>query len=122
MMGLGIGTLLAFFFFSNRSCMSWLPDAKVREFLAQPGLVGDVKTRCLIQCGALDMNDIVDLLSEGNINYSASRVRSDGDAAAKFYRIEQANLSAEFVVTDSVTTVRSVELPAEVDLFGCSCD
>ncbi len=123
MIGLGLGTLLAFFFFGNRSCMSWLPDAKVREFLIQPGLVGDDQTRCLIRCGALDMNDIMALLEQGKIKYGESVVRvEEGTRGEKFYRIEDAKLSADFIVTDSVTTIRAVDLPAGTDLYGCDCN
>ncbi|MDG2426746.1 MAG: hypothetical protein P8M07_09195 [Flavobacteriales bacterium] len=108
MLGIGIGTALAFFFFQDRGCSKWLPSAKVREFLAEPGLMGDDRTRCLIRCEALQMSEIVELLDEGNINFGASDVRLGEGVDTKFYLIENSSLSAEFVVTDSVTTVRRV--------------
>jgi hypothetical protein len=108
MLGIGIGTALAFFFFQDRGCSKWLPNAKVREFLAEPGIMGDDRTRCLIRCGAFNMSEIVELLDEGNINFSASDVRLGEGVDTKFYLIENSGLSAEFVVTDSVTTVRRV--------------
>ena len=56
MIGVFVGTLLAFFFFGTRSCSSWLPNEQVRKFLGEPGLMGDERTRCLMRCGAVDMS------------------------------------------------------------------
>ena len=118
MVGLFIGTLLALFFFGSRSCTSWLPNEQVRKFLGEPGLMGDERTRCLMQCGAVTMADLRSLLEEGSIRYGASDVRNQ-QGTDKFYRIEGETRSAEFVVTDSTTTVRSLDLGVAVE---CSCD
>ena len=66
MMGLFMGTLLALFFFGSRSCSQWLPNEQVRRFLGEPGLIGDERTRCLMQCGAVTMADLRSLLEEGH--------------------------------------------------------
>lgn len=119
MVGLFIGTLLALFFFGNRSCSRWLPNEQVRRFLGESGLIGDERTRCLMLCGAVTMGDLRSLLEEGDIQYGRSDVRNE-EGTGKFYRIEGENRSAEFVVTDSTTVVRRVEgafHPAD-----CDCD
>ena len=64
MIGVFVGTLLAFFFFGTRSCSSWLPNNQVRKFLGEPGLMGDKRTRCLMRCGAVDMSGLRVLLEE----------------------------------------------------------
>ena len=119
MVGLFIGTLLAFFFFGTRSCSSWLPNEQVRRFLGEPGLIGAERTRCLMQCGAVTMADLRSLLEEGRIRYGRSDVRNE-EGTGKFYRIEGKARSAEFVVTDTTTTVRKVELEALPG--GCHCE
>ena len=111
--------LLAFFFFGTRSCSSWLPNEQVRRFLGEPGLIGDERTRCLMQCGAVTMADLRSLLEEGRIRYGRSDVRNE-EGTGKFYRIEGKARSAEFVVTDTTTTVRKVELEALPG--GCHCE
>ena len=81
--------------------------------------MGDDRTRCLMQCGALSMADLRTILEEGDIEYSKSDVRNE-QGTGKFYRISQKGQSAEFVITDSTTTVRSVvwnEAPEP-----CNCD
>jgi len=118
MVGLFIGILLALFFFGTRSCTSWLPNEQVRKFLGEPGLMGDERTRCLMQCGAVTMAELRTLLEEGSIRYGASDVRNE-QGTGKFYRIEGESRSAEFVVTDSTTTVRSLDLGVAVE---CACD
>jgi len=118
MVGLFMGTLLALFFFGQRSCTQWLPNVQVREFLGEPGLMGDERTRCLIQCGAVTMEDLRSVLEDGDIEYSRSDVR-DEQGSGKFYRISKEHQSAEFVVTDSTTTVRSLEWDAPLE--GCEC-
>ena len=117
MVGLFIGTLLALFFFGSRSCTSWFPNEQVRKFLGEPGLMGDERTRCLMQCGAVTSRPAVSL-EEGSIRYGASDVRNE-QGTGKFYRIEGETRSAEFVVTDSTTTVRSLDLGVAVE---CDCD
>jgi len=77
MIGIAIGTMLAFFFFGSRSCTNWLPNPQVRQFLGDPGLMGDERTRCLMQCGAVTMADLRGLLEEGDIQYSKSDVRNE---------------------------------------------
>lgn len=119
MVGLLIGTLLAFFFFGTRSCSSWLPNEQVRRFLGEPGLIGDERTRCLMQCGAVTMADLRSLLEEGRIRYGRSDVRNE-EGTGKYYRIEGESRSAEFVVTDTTTTVRKVEINALPG--GCNCE
>ncbi|MBK12199.1 MAG: hypothetical protein CL849_01570 [Crocinitomicaceae bacterium] len=119
MMGLLMGTLLALFFFGSRSCSQWLPNEQVRQFLGEPGLVGDDRTRCLMQCGAVTMADLRSLLEAGRIRYGQSDVRNE-EGTGKFYRIEGDTRSAEYVLTDSTTTVRNVELVAIS--AECECD
>lgn len=119
MMGLLMGTLLALFFFGSRSCSQWLPNEQVRQFLGEPGLVGDDRTRCLMQCGAVTMADLRSLLEAGRIRYGQSDVRNE-QGTGKFYRIEGDTRSAEYVLTDSTTTVRNVELVAIS--AECECD
>lgn len=118
MVGLFIGTLLALFFFGTRSCTSWFPNEQVRKFLGEPGLMGDERTRCLMQCGVVTMADLRSLLEEGSIRYGVSDVRNE-QGTGKFYRIEGETRSAEFVVTDSTTTVRSLDLGVVVE---CDCN
>ena len=118
MVGLFIGTLLALFFFGTRSCTSWLPNEQVRKFLGEPGLMGDERTRCLMQCGVVTMADLRSLLEAGSIRYGVSDVRNE-QGTGKFYRIEGETRSAEFVVTDSTTTVRSLDLGVVVE---CDCN
>ena len=118
MIGLLIGTLLALFFFGSRSCTQWLPNAQVRQFLGESGLMGDGRTRCLMQCGAVNMAESRGLLEEGDIRYGLSDVRNE-QGTGKFYRIEGEERSAEFVVTDSVTLVRALMLPSQPE--GCTC-
>ena len=118
MIGIAIGTMLAFFFFCSRSCTNWLPNPQVRQFLGESGLMGDERTRCLMQCGAVTMADLRTLLEEGDIQYSNSDVRNE-EGTGKFYRIAQDNSAAEFVVTDTTTLVRALELPAAAD--NCDC-
>lgn len=117
MIGLLIGTLLAFFFFGSRSCMQWLPNEQVRKFLGEPGLMGDERTRCLMSCGAVTMADLRTLLAEGDIEYGRSDVRNE-EGTGKFYRITTGERTAEFLLTDSTTMVRALELPGGV---GCDC-
>lgn len=119
MVGLLIGTLLAFFFFGTRSCSSWLPNPQVRKFLGEPGLVGDDRTRCLMQCGAVTMAELRAVLETGSIEYSDSDVRNEA-GTGKFYLIRTNERSAEFVVTDSTTLVRSLALDKVPE--GCRCD
>ena len=119
MIGVFVGTLLAFFFFGTRSCSSWLPNNQVRKFLGEPGLMGDERTRCLMRCGAVDMSVLRVLLEEGDIRYGESDVRNEA-GTGKYYRIEDDVRSAEFVVTDSTTLVRALSLEAPVE--GCDCD
>jgi len=119
LVGIFIGTLLALFFFGQRSCTQWLPNVQVREFLGEPGLMGDERTRCLIQCGAVTMADLRVILEDGDIEYGESDVRNE-QGTGKFYRISTQGHSAEFVVTDSTTTVRSVVW--EVNTAACNCD
>jgi len=119
LVGIFIGTLLALFFFGQRSCTQWLPNVQVREFLGEAGLMGDERTRCLIQCGAVTMSDLRSILEEGDIEYGKSDVRNE-QGTGKFYRIVQQDHAAEFVVTDSTTTVRSVKWDAPAS--DCSCD
>ena len=118
MVGLLIGTLLALFFFGSRSCTQWLPNAQVRQFLGDAGLMGDERTRCLMQCGAVTMADLRSLLEEGDIAYGHSDVRNEA-GTGKYYLIRTDARSAEFVVTDSTTTVRALELDAGME--GCDC-
>ena len=119
MVGLFIGTLLVNHILDTRSCSSWLPNEQVRRFLGEPGLIGDERTRCLMQCGAVTMADLRFLLEEGRIRYGLSDVRNE-QGTGKYYRIEGEARSAEFVVTDTTTTVRKVE----IDAFpgGCDCE
>jgi len=119
MIGLLIGTLLALFFFGSRSCTQWLPNAQVRQFLGDAGLMGDERTRCLMQCGAVTMADLRSLLEEGDIAYGDSDVRNEG-GTGKYYLIRTDVRSAEFVVTDSTTTVRALELE-DAGMEGCDC-
>ncbi len=118
MIGIAIGTMLAFFFFGSRSCTNWLPNPQVRQFLGDPGLMGDERTRCLMQCGAVTMADLRGLLEEGDIQYSKSDVRNEQESG-KFYRIEQDSRAAEFVVTDTTTLVRALELPSAPSACDC---
>ncbi len=118
MIGLLIGTLLALFFFGSRSCMQWLPNPQVRQFLGEAGLMGDERTRCLMQCGAVSMADLRRLLEEGDIAYGDSDVR-DEQGTGKFYLIRGDGRAAEFVVTDSTTAVRALQL--ETLPAGCDC-
>ena len=119
MIGVFVGTLLAFFFFGTRSCSSWLPNNQVRKFLGEPGLMGDERTRCLMRCGAVDMSGLRVLLEKGDIHYGESDVRNEA-GTGKYYRIEDDVRSAEFVVTDSTTLVRALTLEAPID--SCACD
>lgn len=119
MIGVFVGTLLAFFFFGTRSCSSWLPNNQVRTFLGEPGLMGDERTRCLMRCGAVDMSGLRAILEEGDIRYGKSDVRNE-EGTGKYYRIELEDRSAEFVVTDSTTLVRALVLEGPVE--GCACD
>jgi hypothetical protein len=119
MMGLFMGTLLALFFFGSRSCSQWLPNEQVRLFLGEPGLVGDERTRCLMRCGVLTMADLRSLLEDGRIRYGQSDVRNE-EGTGKFYHIEGDETSAEYVRTDSTTTVRNVDLAAAS--AQCECD
>ena len=119
MMGLFMGTLLALFFFGSRSCSQWLPNEQVRRFLGEPGMVGDERTRCLMKCGAVTMADLRSLLEDGRIRYGQSDVRNE-EGTGKFYRIEGDARSAEYVLTDSTTTVRNVELSTVSS--ECECD
>ena len=119
MIGVFVGTLLAFFFFGTRSCSSWLPNNQVRKFLGGPGLMGDERTRCLMRCGAVDMSGLRVLLEKGDIHYGESDVRNEA-GTGKYYRIEDDVRSAEFVVTDSTTLVRALTLEAPID--SCACD
>ena len=118
MIGIAIGTMLAFFFFGSRSCTKWLPNPQVRQFLGESGLMGDERTRCLMQCGAVTMADLRALLEEGDIQYGASDVRND-QGTGKFYRIEEDERAAEFVVTDTTTLVRALQLPEAPP--SCDC-
>ena len=119
MVGLSVGTFLALFFFGSRSCSQWLPNQQVRRLVGEPGLVGDERTRCLLRCGALAMADLRVLLEDGRIRYGRSDVRNE-EGSGKFYRIEGDSASAEYVLTDSTTTVRRVELAVVPD--QCECD
>lgn len=118
LVGLLIGILLALFFFGSRSCTQWLPNEQVRSFLGEAGLMGDTRTRCLIRCGAVGMEDLRALLAEGDIRYSLSDVRNER-GTGKFYRIELGERAAEFVVTDSTTTVRNLEWAPLPDACDC---
>jgi len=118
MIGVFLGTLLAFFFFGTRSCTNWLPNNQVRQFLGEPGLMGDAQTRCWMQCGALDMAALRSLLEQGVIQYGESDVR-DENGTGKFYRISGDELSAEYVVTDTTTLVRALQWEAVP--AGCDC-
>jgi len=118
MIGVFLGTLLAFFFFGTRSCTNWLPNNQVRQFLGEPGLMGDAQTRCWMQCGALDMAALRSLLEQGDIQYGESDVR-DENGTGKFYRISGDELSAEYVVTDTTTLVRALQWEAVP--AGCDC-
>ena len=123
MIGVFIGTLMAFFFFGSRSCTQWLPNEQVRQFLGEAGLMGDQRTRCLMQCGAVTMADLRTLLEEGDIRYGQSDVRNE-EGTGKFYLIEGADRSAQFVVTDTMTLVRALVLPAldgTEGAEGCDC-
>ena len=70
--------------------------------------MGDERTRCLMQCGAVDMSGLRVLLEEGDIRYGESDVRNEA-GTGKYYRIEDDVRSAEFVVTDSTTLVRALD-------------
>ena len=118
MIGIFIGTLLAVFFFGARSCTQWLPNPQVRQFLGEAGLMGDERTRCLMQCGAVNMGDLRGLLEEGDIRYGKSDVRNE-QGTGKYYHIEQDNRAAEFVVTDTTTLVRALEWPKVPPVCDC---
>lgn len=120
MIGVFIGTLMAFFFFGSRSCMQWLPNEQVRQFLGDAGLMGDERTRCFMRCGAVTMADLRALLEEGDIRYGQSDVRNE-EGTGKFYLIEGAGRSAQFVVTDTTTLVRALVVPASENAGGCDC-
>ena len=97
--------------------MQWLPNEQVRQFLGEPGLMGDERTRCLMACGVVTMADLRALLENGDIEYGRSDVRNE-QGTGKFYRIVATEREAEFVVTDSSTLVRSLVLPEAKD---CDC-
>ncbi|MCH1582217.1 MAG: hypothetical protein L7S63_03790 [Flavobacteriales bacterium] len=118
MIGIAIGTMLAFFFFGSRSCNQWMPNPQVRKFLGDAGLMGDERTRCLMQCDAVTMADLRTLLENGDIRYSESDVRNE-EGTGKYYRIAGEERAAQFVVTDSTTVVRALELAVVPD--GCNC-
>ena len=117
--GVFLGTLLAFFFFGTRSCTNWLPNKQVRQFLGEPGLMGDERTRCWMRCGEIDMAALRTVLEEGDIEYGDSDVRNE-EGTGKFYRIAGESVSAEFVVTDSTTLGRALQWDASP--ADCDCD
>ena len=93
--GFGIGLFFLFFFFENRGC-SWLPSNRVKNSILDRLLVVSDETHSTLQTKGLSVNDIVEALNDGEVNFGAS----DKDSEPKIYIVEKDNRKYAFTLPE----------------------
>lgn len=91
--GFGMGLVFIFFFFQNRGC-SWLPSNRVKNAILDRLIVISDSTDLVLKEKGLDINDIINALNEGDVEFD----ESDKDNESKMYIIEQDEVKYAFTL------------------------
>lgn len=122
LLGLGLGVILVFFFFGNRSesIKGWLPNERVMKRLRETKLQLADSVQCRLKCFNLDSMSVKNLFEEGNVRFRRSETKQE----PKIYRVdfEQHNppVQLTFSCDDSTSTV--IDVMAVGAKVHCLCN
>jgi hypothetical protein len=120
--GVGLGIILVFFFFGNRSeaITGWMPNERVMKRLRETKLQLPDSVKCRLQCAKLDSTSVRNLFEDGNVRFRRSETKQE----PKIYRVdfEQHNppVQLTFSCDDSTSTIIGVEGVGVA--LSCNCD
>jgi len=72
--GIGLGCMLVYFFFGNRSCAGWLPENRVKHSLLNHPYYTSKKTQCFIKKNGYSDSIIAEIVLNGEVDFDASIV------------------------------------------------
>lgn len=105
-LGLGIGLLLVWAMFGNRSWLGWTPGQRLLRDMREMKLAKTEKAQCQMDCIGISDQAIKTLLVEGKVDFDQSSTRT----SPKVYVIKSKELNSSFEVSDSTATLVQVVL------------
>jgi len=121
MVGVLLGSILVFFFFSDRSELitAWMPNERVMKRLRETTLLIPDSVRCRLNCHQLDSTKVSGLLTDGDVSFANSFTRQE----PKLYKVDfeqhEIPVRLTFACTDSTSAV--VEVLSLEGLRPCDC-
>lgn len=122
LIGVLLGSILVFFFFSDRSELltDWMPNERVMKRLRETKLIIPDTVQCRLRCHQLDSAAVDGLISDdGDVNFANSFTRQE----PKLYKVdfEQHTIPVRltFECTDSTSAV--VEVLSLEGIRSCDC-
>lgn len=113
--GIGIGLLMVYFFFGNRSCNNWTPEKRVLNTIFNSNIEVSSKSRCVLECNNIPINKLDTLLiTEGDVDFSKSFPRET--PKKYFIRLKETDFMVSLFEQDSVAQIMEVNSRKE-----CNC-
>ncbi len=113
--GLGIGILISYMFFGNRSCGGWLPGNRVKAAI----LDFEVKTSnyltCLMENSAFKPDSLAKYVVGSSVNFNQSNTEN----SPRIYALSNGSLDLKFAVNFEDSSIYVIDLPVNGGQYGC---
>ena len=113
LIGFGIGIIMVYFLFKGRG-MEWTPNNRVLNTISSCKILISDKIKCLINCNEIQIENIFNLLENGDVNFSESQTKK----RIKNYIIEHDKLKVNFSLNkvDSIAELININTSS-----NCNC-
>lgn len=118
--GLLIGCVLSWFFFSGRGCSGWLPKEQIMGRLNSKTMILDGTAICQMRCLGVDESRVKSIMTKANVNLK----ESDPQAEIKRYRLDELKESESLYfleVLESDSTVNVIQVGLLSGQSDCIC-
>lgn len=105
MLGIGLGVIISYMFFGNRSCGAWLPGNRIKAAILDFEWFSNDKIDCQLTNLQFSADSLVSFVENSSVNLNKSNTESD----PRIYSLTQNNNELFFAVsfTDSSAYVSS---------------
>jgi len=107
--GFAIGLIiLSFFLKGKRASCAYFPEARVMKNIKNKAHLYSPKAEQAMRTLNLDTSDIVNILSNGDVNFDESQTRKEPCGVYIYESNEELNLKLTIENCDSITTIQDV--------------
>ena len=119
LIGVGLGTILVYFFFRDRELGSWLPDNRVKDKIAMNRVLYTEKAKCQFDCMELTKSWLLSFLGNADVDFGSSETRKEPCPQYKLNgKIAGIESSVWLTVCDTTSTIMVIDRKN----MNCDCD